>query len=272
MSAFSRLRMPDLICRCQSHLFAWGVWFALAAMTVPNEVHAQRDVSPEAVRAEAMQAFDEGQWELAHRRMAELLSLDGTDASLQMRYAATLLHDVRTRDEGIQRLAALADAGNLQGKDGIGGGVLGCFKAAAIGRNGVAKALDEAEKKAPWREACSLALAQSLEMPLTFASRQAFRKLDAVPVPATSFHRYIQWAREGVRIMLAPQHVHSKLDKKSALSTPITFWREKRSCFFTAWVPKEHRVWSSALPHWTEKANSRKQPRSQPMSTHLTMT
>ena len=59
-----------------------------------------------------MQAFEQEEWELAHRRMAELLSLDGTDVFLQMRYAATLLHDVRTRDEGIQRLASLADAGS----------------------------------------------------------------------------------------------------------------------------------------------------------------
>ena len=233
MSAFSRLRMPDLICRCQSHLFAWGVWFALAVMAVPNEVGAQRDVSPEAVRAEAMQAFDEGQWELAHRRMAELLSLDGTDASLQMRYAATLLHDVRTRDEGIQRLAALADAGNLQGEGWYWWGRAWMLQGEPrLAETALRKALDEAEKKAPWREACSLALAQSLEMPLTFESRQAFRKLDAVPVPATSFHRYIQWAREGVRIMLAPQQVHSKLDKKSALSTPITFWRGEKELFF----------------------------------------
>ena len=233
MSAFPRLRMPNSICRCQSYLFAWGVWFALAAMSVPGEVGAQRDVSPEAVRAEAMQAFDEGQWELAHRRMAELLSLDGTDASLQMRYAATLLHDVRTRDEGIQRLAALADAGNLQGEGWYWWGRAWMLQGEPqLAEMALRRALDEAEKKAPWREACSLALAQSLEMPLTFASRQAFRKLDAVPVPATSFHRYIQWAREGVRIMLAPQHVHSKLDKKSALSAPITFWRGEKELFF----------------------------------------
>ena len=180
-----------------------------------------------------MKAFDEGQWELAHRRMAELLSLDGTDAALQMRYAATLLHDVRTRDEGIQRLAALADAGNLQGEGWYWWGRAWMLQGEPqLAETALRKALDEAEKKAPWREACSLALAQSLEMPLTFASRQAFRKLDAVPVPATSFHRYIQWAREGVRIMLAPQQVHSKLDKKSALSAPITFWRGEKELFF----------------------------------------
>ena len=94
------------------------------------------------------------------------------------------------------------------------------------------KALDEADKKSPWRDACSLALAQSREMPLVFAERQALQKLDAVSVPVTSFHRYIQWERQGVRVMLAPQQVHSKLDKKSGLSAPVTFWRGEKELFY----------------------------------------
>ena len=74
------------------------------------------DLTPEALRSQAMSAFDNEDWELAHRRLAELLSLDGTDTFLQMRYAATLLHDARLREEGIQRLASLADQGALSGE------------------------------------------------------------------------------------------------------------------------------------------------------------
>ena len=179
-----------------------------------------------------MQAFEQEEWELAHRRMAELLSLDGTDVFLQMRYAATLLHDVRTRDEGIQRLASLADAGNLQGEGWYWWGRAWMLQGEPqLAETALLKALDEAGKKAPWREACSLALAQSREMPLAFAERQALQKLDAVSVPAMSFHRYIQWERQGVRVMLAPQQVHSKLDKKSGVSAPVTFWRGEKELF-----------------------------------------
>ena len=179
-----------------------------------------------------MTAFEQEEWELAHRRMAELLSLDGTDVFLQMRYAATLLHDVRTRDEGIQRLASLADAGNLQGEGWYWWGRAWMLQGEPqLAETALLKALDEAGKKAPWREACSLALAQCREMPLAFAERQALQKLDAVSVPVTSFHRYIQWERQGVRVMLAPQHVHSKLDKKSGVSAPVTFWRGEKELF-----------------------------------------
>lgn len=232
MSAFFRFLAPDLICRSHTSMVTLGLWLMVAFIWAPCQAWGQRDVSPEEVRAEAMQAFEQEEWELAHRRMAELLSLDGTDVFLQMRYAATLLHDVRTRDEGIQRLASLADAGNLQGEGWYWWGRAWMLQGEPqLAETALLKALDEADKKSPWRDACSLALAQSREMPLAFAERQALQKLDAVSVPVTSFHRYIQWERQGVRIMLAPQQVHSKLDKKSGLSAPVTFWRGEKELF-----------------------------------------
>lgn len=232
MSAFFRFIAPDLICRSHAPIVTLGLWLMVAFIWAPCQVWGQRDVSPEEVKAEAMQAFEQEEWELAHRRMAELLSLDGTDVFLQMRYAATLLHDVRTRDEGIQRLASLADAGNIQGEGWYWWGRAWMLQGEPqLAETALLKALDEADKKSPWRDACSLALAQSREMPLAFAERQALQKLDAVSVPVTSFHRYIQWERQGVRVMLAPQQVHSKLDKKSDLSAPVTFWRGEKELF-----------------------------------------
>ena len=232
MSAFFRFLTPDLFRRSHAPMVTWGLWLMVAFTWSPCQAWGQRDVSPEEVRAEAMTAFEQEEWELAHRRMAELLSLDGTDVFLQMRYAATLLHDVRTRDEGIQRLASLADAGNLQGEGWYWWGRAWMLQGEPqLAETALFKALDEAGKKAPWREACSLALAQCREMPLAFAERQALQKLDAVSVPVTSFHRYIQWERQGVRVMLAPQQVQSKLDKKSGLSAPVTFWRGEKELF-----------------------------------------
>ena len=232
MSAFFRFVTPDWFCRFHAPFVTLGLWLVVAFTWSPFQAWGQRDVSPEEVRAQAMQAFEREEWELAHRRMAELLSLDGTDVFLQMRYAATLLHDVRTRDEGIQRLASLADAGNLKGEGWYWWGRAWMLQGEPqLAETALLKALGEADKKTPWRDACSLALAQAREMPLAFAERQALQKLDAVSVPVMSFHRYIQWERQGVRVMLAPQQVHSKLDKKSRLSAPVTFWRGEKELF-----------------------------------------
>lgn len=193
----------------------------------------QADTSPEAIREEAMSAFDQGQWEVAHRRLAELLSLDGTDVFLQMRYAATLLHDARLREEGIQRLAALADANKLQGEGWYWWGRAWMLQGEPeLAESALLKALDQADKKAGWRDACSHALAQSRALPVTFPERQALRKLDAVDVPASSFHRYVQWERDGVRIMLAPKEIQSKLDKKSGVQSPVSFWRGEAELFY----------------------------------------
>ena len=54
-----------------------------ALLVLVGSIHglAQADLTPESLRSQAMSAFDNEDWELAHRRLAELLSLDGTDNS-----------------------------------------------------------------------------------------------------------------------------------------------------------------------------------------------
>jgi len=216
-------------------LHAWwaGVSCLALVMLASPQASGQRDLSPEQLREEAMTAFDDEQWDLAHRRMAELLSLDGTDVFLQMRYAATLLHDARMRDEGIQRLASLADAGDLSGEGWLWWGRAWMLQGEPqLAESALLKAQEEAGKKASWLADCELALAQARALPTEFESKQSLQQLDAVDVPEASFFRYVQWAPEGVRIMLAPQDVMSKLDKKSNVSSPVTFWRGERELFF----------------------------------------
>ena len=65
------------------------------------------------LESEAHKLFVQEHWEQAHQGYAELLSIDGTNVFLQMRYAATLLHDPRRRMEGIQRLAELVERGDI---------------------------------------------------------------------------------------------------------------------------------------------------------------
>ena len=206
-----------------------------ALLVLVGSIHglAQADLTPEVLRFQAMSAFDNEDWELAHRRLAELLSLDGTDTFLQMRYAATLLHDARLRKEGIQRLASLADQGALSGEGlywwGRAWMLQGQPDQAVAALN---EAMASAPKKAVWLNDCQLALAQAQAMPVSFETRQALQRLDVVDVPKASFHRYIQWDREGVRLMLAPEEVRTKKDNKKEVQSPIAFWRGTPSLFY----------------------------------------
>ena len=102
------------------HGAAPSLWLTFGAvlflLTLDVGVHAQAEVSVEELKAKATEAFEAHAWGEAHRAYAELLSLDGTSDHLQMRYAATLLHDDRLRAEGIQRLASLAEQEALRGE------------------------------------------------------------------------------------------------------------------------------------------------------------
>ena len=207
------------------------LWFMLSQLTMDGM--SQADMSPEQVKAEAMAAFDAEDWELAHRRFAELLSLDGTDAELQMRYAATLLHDARLRNEGIQRLASMANQGTLSPEGLYWWGRAWMLQGEPEeAEKSLRQALGLADKKTKWKESAQLALDQCREMPVAFDLCQLLQKIDAVDVPLASFHRYVQWEREGVRLMLAPDEVQSKLDRKRGVSSPVTFWRGTGEVFY----------------------------------------
>jgi len=205
----------------------------LGFLCVLPRVLAQGGESPEEVLAQAEEAFWAQDWEAAHRRYAELLSLDGTSLDLQVRYAATLLHDSRLRPEGIQRLATLADQGVLkpEGWYWWGRALLLQGEGAEAG-DALQRALSSADKKAPWRESCELAFHQSQALPNSFKLRQGLDRFDVVDVPKSSFYRYVQWDVPGVRVMLAPEELLSKRDRKSQLNAPVTFWRGHREVIY----------------------------------------
>jgi len=216
--------------RCLIRRALGAVCFLIALFHVGS---AQSDLSPESMKAEALAAFEEENWELAHRRFAELLSLDGTNKQLQVKYAATLLHDARSREEGIQRLASLAHDGDLDDEGWYWWGRALMLQGEGVDAEAALnRALDLAPKKAIWREACELALRQSRALPVRFEKRQGLKRLDVVDVPRLSFHRYIQWQREGVRVMLVPEDLQTKLDLKRNVVAPVTFWRGSREVFY----------------------------------------
>ncbi|HAY56484.1 MAG TPA: hypothetical protein DCX49_03545, partial [Flavobacteriales bacterium] len=72
--------------------FVWLLLFG-ASWGCLSTVQAQTGKTLAELKTEAAAAFEAGNWRQAHRNYAELLSLDGTDRSHQIRYAATLLHD-----------------------------------------------------------------------------------------------------------------------------------------------------------------------------------
>ena len=73
-------------------------------------------MSRDALVEAAATAFADASWDEAHRRYAELLSVDGENVAFQWHYAATLLHDARRKEEGFQRLATLNADGDLDGE------------------------------------------------------------------------------------------------------------------------------------------------------------
>ena len=225
-SNIRRFCVQFLVCPFAPQLF-------LATMVLTGNAVGQSNMSFGALHDEAINAFETKHWELAHRRIAELLSLDGTDTFLQMCYGATLLHDARMRDEGIQRLASLADAGKLEGEGWYWWGrALMLQGEPQLAEAALLKALEEADKKSSWIDECLLALAQARSLPMSFDVMQPLRKLDALSVSPTSYHRYVDWGREGVRIMLAPQELQSRLDKKNRVNSPVTLWQGQKELFY----------------------------------------
>ena len=202
-------------------------------LVVHSGLGAQSEVSMEELREMAAEAFEDRAWGEAHRAYAELLSLDGTSVHLQMRYAATLLHDDRLRLEGIQRLASLAEQDALHGEGMYWWGRSWMLQ----GRPEQASssfelALEQAEKKSLWRSDCQRALEQCKLLPTSFSEVQRLQKLDVVEVPMTSFHRYVQWAAEGVRLMSVPQELQSKRDKKAGIKASVALRRKSREVMF----------------------------------------
>ena len=151
----------------------------------------KKEVSLEELNEKAAKAFEDKSWGEAHRAYAELLSLDGTNVQLQMKYAATLLHDDRLRVEGIQRLASLANQNALQGEGMYWWGRSWMLQGRPERASTAFElALEQAGKKSVWRSDCQRALDQCKELPTGFSEIQRLQKLDVVEVPMTSFHRY----------------------------------------------------------------------------------
>lgn len=200
----------------------------LSCLLCSGMASGQATLTQEELREKALSAFHQKDWAVAHQQLSELLSVNGTDAELQMRYAVTLLHDGQMRSEGIQRLASLWEeleespspelafwwgrAWMLQG-DGV------------EAQRWLKVALASAPKKAIWKQEAQVALAQSERLPEGFEWRQDLVKLDNFELPQTSFHRYISWGREGTRLMATPEELQSKQDSKLGLYAPIAFSR-----------------------------------------------
>ena len=238
---------------------AASLWWArfgtvLALLTLHVGLHAQRDASVEELTEEAALAFEAQAWGKAHRAYAELLSLNGTSVQLQMRYAATLLHDERLRVEGIQRLASLAEQEVLQGEGLYWWGRSWMLQGRPLQAASVLEdALSQAEKKSSWRTDCQRALDQCRDLPTSFSAIQKLKKLDVVEVPRASFHRYVQWSAEGVRLMTVPQELQSKRDKKEGVKASVALQRNSREVLFHSLGPKAEQ----GLDIWVARLNDK---------------
>lgn len=188
----------------------------------------QATLTQKELRENALNAFNQEDWAVAHQRLSELLSVNGTDTELQMRYAVTLLHDGQMRLEGIQRLASLWE--DLEGSPSpelaFWWGKAWMLQGDGLeAQRWLKVALAGAPKKASWKDEANVALAQSERLPEGFDWRQDLVKLDGFELPQRSFHRYISWSREATRLMTTPEELKSKVDSKLGLYAPIAFSR-----------------------------------------------
>ena len=236
---------------CRLPLVWPRVFQALVFVLLNSDFHAQSGVPLKELEEKATKAFEEKSWGEAHRAYAELLSLDGTSIQLQVRYAATLLHDDRLRLEGIQRLASLAEQDELHGEGMYWWGRSWMLQGRPDQASSAFElALEQAEKKSTWRLECQQALDQCEELPTAFSEVQRLQKLDVVEVPLNSFHRYVQWAAEGVRLMSVPQELQSKRDKKTDVKASVALRRSSREVLFHSLGAKAEQgfdIWMATL-------------------------
>ena len=213
--------------------------------------HAQRGGVLQELNETASELFEAKSWEKAHRAYAELLSLDGTNVHLQTRYAATLLHDDRSRVEGIQRLAALAEQDLLLGEGMFWWGKSWMLQGKPdLAKTALEQAISQADKKSSWLEDCLVALDQCEDLPTQFPSIQNLTKLDVVEVPAASFHRYVQWKAHGIRLMSVPEELQSKRDRKAGIRASVALRRSTKDVLFHSLGPKAEQgldIWLASL-------------------------
>ena len=150
-----------------------------------------------------------------------------------MRYAATLLHDPRRRMEGIQRLAELVERGDIPPECKYWWGRALMYEGEGqLAIKYLEEAQSEGDKTEFWREHCSLAILQSGSLPAGFDTRYTFVKLGAMGVPIDTYYRFVQWKREGTRLMIAPENISSKLDKKRRVLAPMVFTSGNNRVFY----------------------------------------
>ena len=204
-----------------------------------------------ALEFEAHELFNREQWEQAHQKFAELLSIEGTSAFLQMRYAATLLHDPTRRSEGTQRLAELVGKEDIAAECKYWWGRALMYQGeSALAVKFLEEAHKEGDKKAFWLRNCELAIRQSKSLPSGFDAKYSFMKWDAIDVPLATFYRFIQWGRDGTRLMIAPEAISSKLDRKKQVIAPMVFSSRADRIFFHSYGKKGERgldLWMAFL-------------------------
>lgn len=187
-----------------------------------------RDVLVEA----AATAFADGSWEEAHRRYAELLSVDGENVAFQWHYAATLLHDARRREEGFQRLATLNADGDLDGEAWYWWGeALRMVGEPLAARDAYIRASENWKAPKEWLQRLEHAKAVAAAMPEGHAQRQFLEVVDASTTTTRTFQRLVT-LRAPFRLAARPQNLLTKRDKASRLPAAVVFSPDADRVFF----------------------------------------
>lgn len=205
-------------------------------------------MSRDALVEAAATAFADGSWEEAHRRYAELLSVDGENVAFQWHYAATLLHDARRREEGFQRLATMNAEGELHGEAWYWWGealrMVG-EPFAALDAYGNASANWKVPKE--WRQRLAHAEAVAAAMPEGHAQRLFLEVVDASAASRGTFQRLVT-LRAPFRLAARPQNLLTKRDEASTSPAAMVFSPTSDRVFFHRRAKNGHEdLWEVAV-------------------------
>ncbi|MDA0902723.1 MAG: hypothetical protein O3B70_00135 [Bacteroidetes bacterium] len=222
----------------------------IAALSMVTPV-AQAEMTRTDLGVDALKAFNDRHWGDAHRMYAELLSVDGTSLDFQWRYAVTLLHDVRTRKEGFQRLAELRNDDELNGEAHYWWG-LSLMK---MGKGDEAvkemdKVILEFPKKHPIHQAAARARTQAMSLPEGFPRWHTVQVRDEIHMSWDVWHQQIPPPAQTSRWIKLPAELQGKADRKMDRASVMLIDSRSERVFFHSWGAKGRSgadVWTATM-------------------------
>ena len=230
--------------RVLKNLFAWPLFLALGALISLNisELKAQewseKDLAKSVIRAES--TFESGELDRAYGLFAHLVSVAGDRAFLHFRFGAICTHTASRLDEAEEHLLWAQDLGIEEGVHQAGWhyymGRL-CHRKYQIDAaiNHFQQALDIQKGNEPWSLDAKLAYLQCLEYNPTKGGPETLNVLDVMESHAEDYFRLYDFPVEAGRLLMTPQSLQSKEDKRRNYRGVMHWLPAQRYAFYSSY-------------------------------------